>query len=198
MPKEEFMKKLNGYLHLYPDSQTDIDALTEYDSECKTYHFIAGLLGLPFVPEKWAKVCAYDADCNDESSSWHRNGYTVEGSPGILPFPDYLPADLLRGKKENAILNFCYGDMDVSLTLKQLNCDPYNQPCDNTHETDTAVSFLQPPQKIHTEPTEQKNRIMPFFVPIILAASGFAGIFGIVAASVVTAGILKMSARNEG
>jgi hypothetical protein len=185
------MKKLNGCLHLYPASRTDIDALTEYDSECKTYNFIVGLLGLPYMPEKWVKVCAYDAGCFDESGAWHRNGYTVEGSPGILPFPDYLPADLLRGKKENDILTFRYGDMDVSLTLKQLVRNPYNRPSP-LPETKTAVSFLQPPEKNNTEPAEQKKRTLPFFVPIVLAAAGMAGIPSVVAAGLVTAGILSM------
>ena len=45
------MKKLCGRLYLYPFPQTDIGALTEHDNECKTYHFITGLLGLSTVPE---------------------------------------------------------------------------------------------------------------------------------------------------
>ena len=121
------MKKLRGHLYLYPAPQTDIDALTEHDNECKTYHFITGLLGLSAVPDKWVKVCAFDReDCINESKfdeskscDWYHNGYTVEGYSGIFPFPEYLPAVLFKGKIEGETLLFHYGDMDVSVVLSQ-------------------------------------------------------------------------------
>jgi len=194
------MKKLNGHLYLYPVPQTDINALIEYDSECKTYRYITGLLGLASVPEKWVKVCAFDADCHNESGSlksgksddWCHNGYSVDGFPGILPFPEYLPTDVFIGKRENDILSFQYGDMEVSLTLKQFAYDSYgNRSFEDVFEVVTGIHFkrdvpglifeLTQPEGKTSKPIELKKNKLPSYAPIIFAALGAVGVALIVA-----------------
>jgi len=194
------MKKLNGHLYLYPAPQTDINALTEYDCECKTYQYISGLLGLSAVPEKWVKVCAFDADCHNESGSlksgksddWCHNGYSVNGFPGILPFPEYLPTEFFIGKRENDILSFQYGDIEVSLVLKQLAYDSYgSRQFEDVFEMVTGIPFEKDVPRLIFEmpqlggktstPKEQKKNMLPAYAPFIIAALGAVGVALIVA-----------------
>jgi hypothetical protein len=204
------MKKLNGYLHLYPAPQIDIGALTEYDSECKTYHFITGLLGLSVMPKNWVKVCASDADFLDESgrikegksSDWYHSGYTVDGSPGILPFPEYLPADFFKSKKDNDTLSFHYGDMNVCLALKAPPHDSYAyQLVDDVHGTVTAAPSnknfsedffgISKSVGLISKPPKKKKSKLPAYAPIIFAAFGAVGIAGIVIAGFVDSVFLR-------
>jgi hypothetical protein len=119
------MKQLKGHLYLVP---THPETTDDARANQKNRRFIAGLLGLSSVPEQWVKVCAVDENYNDEegniaegkSYDWAHNGYFVDGSPGMLPFPDVLPVSLFTGKKERDVISFRYGDMEVILTLMQL------------------------------------------------------------------------------
>jgi len=188
------MKKLRGHLYLYPAPQTDIDALTEHDNECKTYHFITGLLGLSAVPDKWVKVCAFDReDCINESKfdeskscDWYHNGYTVEGYSGIFPFPEYLPAVLFKGKKEGETLLFRYGDMDVSVVLSQYMYS--HEPFEEVFNKITYGSQDSLPEKGKNKSMELliKDQL-PIIAPIMLVP--FVPVAGITCC--VVAGIVK-------
>jgi len=200
------MKKLSGNVYLYPTTETNINALTEYDSENKTWHYISGLLGLPTVPEKWVKVCTFDTDCFGESDEvregksddWYHKGYTVEGSPGILPFPEYLPVDFFTEIKVGDVLSFRYGDMDVCLTRKGFAHDScYHRSAWDIHNDAISLPskryfpeaiFDSPQLKDKTaEPREQKNNKLPAFAPIIFAALGVVGIACIIALGIAGA-----------
>jgi hypothetical protein len=135
------MKKLDGQVYIIPVPQADSSSTRLGSSDYRIRKFISGLLGLSEVPEKWLAVCARDGydhrreetsfdvpDGNGEggkrgnrtSSDWSENGYFLDGLPGIIPFPGYLPALLFEGKQEDDVVTFAYGDMEVSLALKQL------------------------------------------------------------------------------
>jgi hypothetical protein len=138
------MKKLKGHVYIIPIPQVDSTSTKLSSSDYKIRKFISGLLGLSQMPEKWLPVCACDdndhpqeeisfdlpgsIDSNGErrenenrtSSDWSERGYFLDGSPGIIPFPEYLPAVLFEGRQEDDVVMFIYGDIEVSLTLKQL------------------------------------------------------------------------------
>jgi hypothetical protein len=133
------MKKLKGHVYIIPIPQVHSASTKLGSSDYKIRKFISGLLGLSEIPEKWLSVCACDenehpreeksfVDSNGEgakdenrlSPGWSENGYSLDGVPGIIPFPEYLPALLFEGKQEDDVVTFNYGDMEVSLTLKQL------------------------------------------------------------------------------
>jgi hypothetical protein len=122
------MKKLNGHLYLVPVRQKDTGELGKDTPELMVRRFISSLLGLNKAPEKWVKVCAHDEDAFDgngtvqdgKSADWCGKGYKIDGKDQPLPFPEFFPAELFMGKMENDTVTFPYGEIEVTVVLKQL------------------------------------------------------------------------------
>jgi hypothetical protein len=167
------MKHIEGILFAedYPQSKTG--DLNEYNLEFQLRKLISGLLGLASIPDKWIKVCVFDEDCYDgnqnvhegKSDDWHGTGYYIDGVLQKIPFPACLPLNLFEGRKEGDTLSFTYGEIEVTVTLRQLACrfgnkirfeDILSKMADSYEEDDVSGEGLTCNSRTNDIPTAAK------------------------------------------
>jgi hypothetical protein len=180
------MEQLKGRLYIVPIKEEDASALQNDDEKLRTRSMISELLGLEKVPEKWIQVRALDEQNLDENGKiigetpegWRLKEYGVQGFPGVIFFPHYLPADLFAGKKENDTIIINYADLKIQLTLTQVPYTYGNHGCfEEVYAAMTDdVSFHErlktPVRESELEREPKPKRKMPKWAAVALCLAG--------------------------